>query len=198
MKTGILIALFLCIAFLPGLDCRPIVDCPAFEDSLLVQWFPYKPLDSVKFTTATNRSRTFTAVSVRDSEPMRTKLCVPGRIIYLGQYDTADAYGPFRIELSKQTANDGKVYRHVSIDMRTQFFSGDFSDKNFDKPQDGRYELQSYNSIQLNGKLFTEVQGIFFDTTASTKPVIQKMYISKRHGLIAWETYNPALLWVKE
>ena len=202
MRIGILIALFFCITFLPGVDCRPVMDCPGFEDSLLVQWFPYKPLDSVKFTTATNSSRTFRVYSVRDSEPRRTKLCMPRRTIELAQYDLTDVHGPFRFELAKYITSDGRSKRNVFIDMRTQFFSGDFNDTGFQKPaiepQYGKFQLQSYNSIQLNGKLFTEVQGIFFDTTASVKPAFQKIYISKRHGLIAYETYNPALLWVKE
>ncbi len=113
-----------------------------------------------------------------------------------------DSFGNPELMVTMASRNlDNAPHRNVVVTFLWAVANGDFSENGFVNPKDyygGHPAVQFHNAIQLNGRSFSNVQSITFDTTVSKKSPVYKLYIARGHGVLAYETYNPALLWVKE
>ena len=198
------------IVFIPFSSCdicSKKVSCPAFNDTLLVQWFPYQLNDRLKFNSTAGQSQLFLLNSVSSSGPHPSTtdrgICHAEKDISSAERDSlGQSYFDLRLLQQDQYGTHRAVsFRLLGVNFQgtelgeTGFanaFTYAYNDPNINAT------LQYYNSIQLNGKTFNKVQSIMLDTTVAKKPFVYKLYISRQAGLIAYETSGPSLLWLKE
>lgn len=188
--------------------CSKKVSCPAFEDEVLEDWFPLEKAKSLSFRSAANQLQTFT-FDITTSEPYRVIEEYAGGCSAYKQAISKQNDLPGRPAISFQLTTSRR--RDESDNERTvsillfglSCFGTDLGSEGLRKVvRDNKGEmgmLQYYPSVQLAGKTFTNVQSIYFDTTGTApKSAVYKLYISRQNGLIAYETYQPGMLWVKE
>ncbi len=187
--------------------CSKKVPCPAFEDEIMESWFPYDAATVLKFRNGTQVQELTLSSSV--SSPA-----------YTATQSRGQGCNANRTISSKETITGGSAALYLRLEKYEPFYSNDDERKAFlmlyglemegdylgekgfsqvfNRSQGGTGMLKYYNSLTLGGKAFTEVQQISFDTGLAKKPPVYNIYISRRTGIVAYQTYNSALLWVKE
>jgi hypothetical protein len=190
-------------------ECDKRVPCPGYEENELDAWLPIDTKTKLTFSTNTNLQQTFTFYNVYTSKPAevreRTGACMAHKRGSSVERD--NIYGSL-LELDLQSTTpfyETKASLSATIRlMGTTLYAQDLQEKGFleySTYNNNRTVLRYYyNSIQLNGKSFSNVQSAMIDTLGldgQNTTMLYRIYIAKGQGLIAYETY-PGLLWVKE
>lgn len=185
--------------------CTKKVSCPEFNDETLESWFPYDAGLKLRFLS-NSQLQMFTFDDVTTSGPYMSegRGCTSNR---RGSSKEVDAGGVpmFIFDLQRfDPAFNGGSSRAVNLRLLGLQFKGTDPDEEgfqqvFNESHGGMGMLKYHPSIQLGGKTFYNVQSIYFDTISNLpKAPVFKVYISRQNGLVAYETYRPVLLWVKE
>lgn len=183
--------------------CSKKITCPQFNDEVLISWFPYQDEEQSKFMTSTGGTQLFTIDTIANSNPYQMygdeRKCASSRD---AESKEKDAKGKpvfsFRLlksgyyETSPQRSANMRLFDFpVSIDgIKNDGFASAGSAANT--------QVQTLNSVNLDGKKFYNIQVIQIDTAGPVKPAVHRIYIAKNQGLVGYETYSPALLWVKQ
>ena len=210
MRTIVLSAILFSLAFLSCNICTKKVFCPDFHDETLESWFPLANRKVFTFKTSNNDIKTFTFDTVMTSQPYTA--------------DQTRGSGCFADQkaISKETDAQGKPALSITLQMENPFYENgiekrvlvqllglNFTGTNMvmsegfrqviNESHGGYGMLKSIPAIQLGGKTFYNVQSIYFDTISNLpKAPVYKVYIANNHGIIAYETYRPVMLWVRE
>lgn len=187
--------------------CSKKVPCPAFDDDMLESWFPYDD-GSIKlrftnssqvqeFNLITNSTPSYTATQTQGKGCNATRTISSNETIPGGHpamYLQLEKYQPFFSNADERTV----ILSLLGLQIEGIYLDEKGFSQVFNKSQGGTGMLKYHNSITLGGKLFGQVQQISFDTGLVKKPPVYNIYISQRNGIVAYQTYSPALLWVKE
>jgi hypothetical protein len=200
---------FISVQLFSCTDCSKKVDCAAYEDALLDAWFPYQKADKLVFATNTGLTRTMTVGFVMASDPYQTResrgACEAYKMIRSVQNDSLGNPDMDLRLLKIERFSDNLTERRLEMSLlRNYIHAANLQDNGFtgwgnsNSSSATGIPPQFHPSIQLNGKTFTNVQSVYFDTLGAKRPSIYKIYISKMNGLVAYETLEGSLLWVKQ
>jgi hypothetical protein len=185
-------------------DCSKPVLCPGYKDELLDAWFPYNEGTAIEFATNTGLTQKFTfrvTYQTEDRKVKKSRGC-----------DTDKRLATLELDSSRQTLLNVELSRiqdlysnEVTRVAYLRLFRTDLQAQNLDNNGFGIFiengkpvQPLNYPSIELNGRIFTNVQSVLFDTTSVKGPPITRLYISKMHGIVAYQTREGSLLWVKQ
>jgi hypothetical protein len=185
--------------------CSKKVPCPPFNDDILPIWFPYKDETRLSFTAAaTGATQSFTLDTVlmlsNTVYQNEKDHCSASR---QGESIERDANGQpaFSFRLIKNGYYDATETRQMSMKLlgleisspdvrRTEF-------RQLSTPVKNTY-VQNLASVNLDGKTFYNLLLVRMDTAGTVKPPVHKIYFAENLGIVAYETYSPALRWVRQ
>jgi len=197
-------ACVLCILFSACNICSKKVACPPFSDDVLPVWFPYQGETRLTFATAAGARQSFYIDTVTESNnpdvvwQNQRDHCTATRQAQSIEKD-ASGQPAFSFRLIKNGYYDASVGRQMEMRLLgLQMSSTDVRKDEFRQlttPVQNTY-MQNLASVNLDGKQFYNVLLIRMDTSGSVKPPVHKVYFVPNLGIVAYETYNPALRWV--
>lgn len=203
------IAVLFSLAFLSCNICTKKVPCPPFQDAVLEDWFPLNGVKGLTFKASNNEVRKFTFDSIITSQPYTTDKtrgsgCNSSQEAISKERDAQGMPALSVVLRNWKPFYENGTERDVTVQLLGLNFIGTDPDsegfRQVRNTSHGGYGMLTHHaSVQLNGKTFYSVQSIYFDTISNLpKAPVYKVYISRLNGIIAYETYRPVLLWVKE
>ena len=210
MKATVLSAIIFSLAFLSCNICTKKVPCPEFQDATLESWFPLKNRNGFTFKASNGNIKTYTIDTVFTSQPYTTEKN-KGSACYADQQAASkETNAQGRPELAIRLQSEQPFYesgteKSVFVQLLglsfkgTDIAIGEGFRQVINESHGGTGMLKYIPSIQLGGRTFNNVQSIYFDTISNLpKAPVHKVYIANNHGIIAYETYRPFMLWVRE
>ena len=185
-------------------ECTKKVPCPGYKDDLTEQWLPYYHGTLAKFNSQGQQPAVFTFDSLFATQPYsiesRSPVCDAEKIMVTKER-LSTGEPTFRIEMQRMELMDrGRTERRVVLKLLgTSIYCEGLSEDGFAQvtSQSGNVVVQNLKYTVLDGKTFSNVQSMTFDTSV-IKPTIYKLYLSKGIGMVGYETFSPIRLWVKE
>lgn len=210
MRTTVLSAVLFSLAFLSCNFCTKKVPCPEFHDETLESWFPLQNRKAFTFKASNGEIKTYAIDSVFTSQPYTTEQN-RGSACYADQQAISkekNAQGRPLLAIKLQSEHpfyESGTQKSVFVQLLglsfkgTDLAIGEGFRQVINESHGGTGMLKNLPSIQLGGKTFNNVQSIYFDTISNLpKAPVHKVYIANNHGIIAYETYRPFMLWVRE
>lgn len=206
MKNRIILILLLASSLLYS-SCDPCtkrVNCPAFDGGLLYSWFPYAEIGkSIYFATTTGNSDTIIIEHITETESYRfetktgygnieqfcdvkgtidskTETAHPGwaRLNIIHYISNEEEHGAAYIEF---TFNNYRLKINVDGDDLSEVYSQYGANK---------YTSTMFNILEHNGTNYNNVFVInTLDTNIAKAQKIDKFYIAKGKGIIAYRNY---------
>jgi hypothetical protein len=185
------------------------IACNGYDDSLVLQWFPYQINQQVKYTDLKNHSEILAINAVDKSQP--TEITTGG----YGNNRVCDA--TYRVT-SYQTDSTGlpllQIFGSIIYDnsgnaenknlqlifMNERFDASYISDTGFVRTATtpSYISTQFFNIVTLNTTNLTNVQLLQIDTNIIKPAGIRSVYLSKNNGIVAYIRYPSNELWVKQ
>jgi hypothetical protein len=187
-------------------SCKKVA-CPAFNDPLFDKWFPYNANSRFIFKTAAGKTDTVTIDNFNKSS---------GYEANQGCYNGASGCTQ-QIFVSANPVDSSSIIKlNLSYSINTAFTSAlttksllfnlyqltiratDITTQGLVLDPSGSIQTQSLSSVNLNSNIFPNVQILQRDTSVIKTTGPYKLYLSAGAGLVAYETYPLAELWVKQ
>ncbi len=184
------------------------MNCPAFQEGILTQWFPYKDgqklifkSDAGLFDTITlNNTETTDAYEVTTGGYGNSTGDCSARKTFYSQEQFAPNIYKLYLNLSHYTP----AYNQTSSDNVTMnLYKANMQGYNL---KENGFERMDFNgsvarlnysdNIQLDNKFFTNIQLAERDTMTSKNEGIHQIYFSRGKGVVAYRSFPSGRLWV--
>jgi hypothetical protein len=181
------------------------VDCPGFNDSLLIEWFPYNN-EIISFSSP-NTTEVFHLQVAELSSPYEERQST------LSRSNACNAHK--RINSTETTASEHKFYIELlsvlpayartparSVQMSilgTRFYGTNLDENGFSSVSlnNSIARIENIPSLQLGNKTFSNVQKASL-TDNLINGIIYQLYLSKGNGVIAYSIYPSTELFIKQ
>jgi hypothetical protein len=178
-------------------DCSKKVDCPAFNDAVLSEWFPYKDNTSLIFLSV-NSTDTFQLKNTEKSGPY--EIAVGG----LGN-NNRDCHASNKFQsVTQNTVNfsaelSSILYSYSTTPARFVYLKIFNNDIQAQDLKDNGFTtiiingqpcaIEYFPSLQVGGRTYSNVQKATRDTVTIRTPGIFQVYIAKGNGLVGYSQY---------
>lgn len=208
----LLLSFLLCIEFM-NTGCNVCsskkITCKGYDDSLVLQWFPYHVNQQIAFQEGSNKSEILTISAVNKSEP--AEITIGG----YGNNRVCDAsYTVTSVEMDSPYVPRLQIFSNITYDnsnnlqykntqlifLNERFDATDIVDTGFVRQNTTPSYIftQFFNTLTLNSTMFTNVQILQIDTAILKPSGIRSVYISKNNGVIGYIRYPSNDLWIKQ
>ncbi len=181
------------------------VTCTGYTEKGFSTWFPYAVNDKVIFSSGAAKD-TFTIRTVYVSNPYQDRVSARHPFCNAEKSITSvevNNNGAGKLFISNGQFND--VYasqqsvENLQIYLRGGGFAGKgISDTGIMRKDSDNQTSQFFSSLQMGSITYTNVQVIMADTLTAKNSRPYKIWISKNHGIIAYEEYPGKNLWLKQ
>lgn len=184
------------------------INCNGYNDSLVLQWFPYQSNEKIIFKNPRDSADLLTISQVVKSEPSE---------ITVGGYgNNATCYASYRVTSLEMDSTVPRLQIYSDIDydnsgneerrntqlilFRERFDAVHVVDTGFiiSNGSPPYVTTQFYTTLTLNGRTFANVQMIKIDTSSVKLTGISSVYISRNNGVVGYTSYPSNELWVKQ
>lgn len=185
------------------------ITCKGYDDSFVLEWFPYQINQQITFKDSGNNSEILTIGQVNKSEPTEittggygaNRVCDANYTVTSQEVDTP--YVP-HLQLFSNIAydNSGNIQSKNTqlIFLNERFDATDIVDTGFLRLNTVPTYVSSqfFNSLTINNRRFNNVQILQIDTNMIKPSMIRSVYISKNNGVIGYIRYPSNDLWAKQ
>ncbi len=185
------------------------IACNGYDDSVVVQWFPYQVNQQITFKAGSNKLEVLTINNVYKSEP--TEITIGG---YGNNRVCNASYRVTSLEIDTPYIPNLQIFSDIDYDnsgnlqnkntqlifLNERFDAASIVDTGFVKQATTPPYISSQfsNTLTLNNKAFANVQVLQIDTNIIKPSGIRSIYLSKNNGIVAYIRYPSNELWVKQ
>lgn len=181
--------------------CRQREDCPAFDETLFNNWFPYEMGANYSFISSDGRrevlvidEKDFTQAYSIDhgTRPTYTAMCdVHGEIRALTDKDKPDEMG---MKLLQSQVFAGAKSDYVALEFRgsKQFLLNAIENTLRGRHERGstQFSTQELHSLEANGMTYnTIIQITITDEDEAARCGLKDVYIAKGQGILGYRTF---------
>ena len=183
------------------------VPCPSFNDPDALSLFPYSVNQKIVLGNSSNTDTITIAYADQSPAYDADRGCVNGanacNTNYRVQSREMLANGPAKLEMdfsSSTPFGSAVTTNYISLRLYNFNFTGWISSSQGLQPNSVIYSVQHYNSVNIGGNTFSNVDLVIKDTTNSSNKTHgpYKVYLAKNQGLVAYENYPALDMWVKQ
>ena len=185
------------------------IACNGYDDSLVVQWFPYQVNLQITFKDGSNSLEILTIKEIDKSKPAEitiggygnNRVCIANYTVASLEMDSP--YIPrLQIFSNIDYDNSGNFQSKSTqlIFLNETFAATNIVDTGFVKQNSTPPYISSqfFSTLTLNSMNFTNVQVLQIDTAILKPSGIRSVYISRNNGIIGYIRYPSNDLWVKQ
>ncbi len=190
------------------------ITCKGYDDSLVLQWFPYKTNEQITFKDLNDTIEILTISQVNKSEPVEitiggygnNRVCNASYRVTSGETDTIaipDINVPRLQIFSDITYDNSNNFQNKNtqlIFLNERFDATDIVDTGFLRSvkTPSYISSQFFNTLTINNRAFTNVQILQIDTNIIKPSTIRSVYISRNNGIIGYIRYPSNNILVKQ